>query len=127
MAGTFRKKFRENSGNTPCPVGKKKHLDVTTTQMFSLNCLAITLTAGVILEEGKRPSLVGERNGSGGILGDNLGEGTRESKNCLETVGRQLGILSVSRVLFRKRELTQFCNKLGEFCGKLGEFALAHK
>ena len=34
---------------------------------------------------------------------------------------------TVSRVLFRKRELTEFCGKLGEFCDKLGEFALAHK
>ena len=34
---------------------------------------------------------------------------------------------TVSRVLFRKRELTEFCGKLGEFCKKLGEFALAHK
>ena len=34
---------------------------------------------------------------------------------------------TVSRVLFRKRELTEFCGKLGELCVKLGEFALAHK
>ena len=34
---------------------------------------------------------------------------------------------TVSSVLFRKRELTEFCGKLGEFCEKLGEFALAHK
>ena len=33
---------------------------------------------------------------------------------------------TVSRVLFQKRELTEFCG-LGEFCEKLGEFALAHK
>ena len=33
----------------------------------------------------------------------------------------------VSRVLFRRRELTEFYGKLGEFWGKLGEFALAHK
>ena len=31
------------------------------------------------------------------------------------------------RVLLRKRELTEFCAKLGEFCEKLGEFALAHR
>ena len=30
-------------------------------------------------------------------------------------------------VLFRRRELTEFCGKLGEFCEKLGEFAFAHK
>ena len=30
---------------------------------------------------------------------------------------------TVSRVLFRRRELTEFCGKLGEFCEKLGEFA----
>ena len=34
---------------------------------------------------------------------------------------------TVSRVLFRKRELTEFCVKLAEFCEKLGEFVLAHK
>ena len=34
---------------------------------------------------------------------------------------------TVSRVLFRRRELTEFWGKLGEFCEKLGEFALAHK
>ena len=35
---------------------------------------------------------------------------------------------TVSRVLFHKRELTEFWGKLGEFCEKkLGEFALAHK
>ena len=34
---------------------------------------------------------------------------------------------TVSGVLFRRRELTEFCGKLGEFCEKLGEFAFAHK
>ena len=34
---------------------------------------------------------------------------------------------TVSRVLFRKRELAEFGSKLDEFCEKLGEFALAHK
>ena len=34
---------------------------------------------------------------------------------------------TVSRLLFRKGELTEFCAKLGEFWEKLGEFALAHK
>ena len=34
---------------------------------------------------------------------------------------------TVSRVLFRRRELTEFFGKLGEFCPQLGEFALAHK
>ena len=34
---------------------------------------------------------------------------------------------TVSRVLFRRRELTEFYGKLGEFCEELGEFALAHK
>ena len=33
---------------------------------------------------------------------------------------------TVSRVLLEKRELTEFCGKLGEFGDKLGEFALAH-
>ena len=30
---------------------------------------------------------------------------------------------TVSRVLFRRRELTEFYGKLGEFCAKLGEVA----
>ena len=34
---------------------------------------------------------------------------------------------TVSRVLFRKTELTEFCRKLGEFWEKLGEFAFSHK
>ena len=34
---------------------------------------------------------------------------------------------TVSRVLFRRRELTEFCGKLGDFCEKLGEFAISHK
>ena len=34
---------------------------------------------------------------------------------------------TVSRVLFRRRELTEFRGELGEFCEKLGEFAFAHK
>ena len=33
----------------------------------------------------------------------------------------------VLRALFRKRELTEFCSKLGESCEELGEFVLAHK
>ena len=43
----------------------------------------------------------------------------------LGTLGN--GRNTVSRVLFRKRELTEFRGKLGEFCEKLGEFDLAHK
>ena len=31
------------------------------------------------------------------------------------------------RVLSRKRELTEFCGKLGEFREELGEFSLAQK
>ena len=34
---------------------------------------------------------------------------------------------TVSRVLFRRRELTEFWGKLGEFWEKLGEFAFAYK
>ena len=34
---------------------------------------------------------------------------------------------TVSRVLFRRRELTEFYSKLGEFGDKLGEFAFPHK
>ena len=34
---------------------------------------------------------------------------------------------TVSRVLFRRREFTEFRGKLGEFCAKLGEFAFSPK
>ena len=34
---------------------------------------------------------------------------------------------TVSRALFRKRDLTEFYIKLGELCEKLGEFALVYK
>ena len=44
---------------------------------------------------------------------------------CWKRVG-EIGRNTVSRVLFRKRELTEFCSKSGEFCEKLGELALAH-
>ena len=39
------------------------------------------------------------------------------------------GQSTVSRVLFRKRKLTEFCAKLGKFCEGLDDFdfALAHK
>ena len=46
-----------------------------------------------------------------------MGVGISESRKCN----------TVSRVLFRKRELTEYCGKLGEFCEKLGDFALAHQ
>ena len=48
---------------------------------------------------------------------------------CLGPLFPSIGIgrNTVSRVLFRRRELTEFCGKLGEFCQKLGEFAFAHK
>ena len=42
-------------------------------QFLSLNCLAITLTAGVVLKEEKTP-LLWARDSLGGVLGDNLGE-----------------------------------------------------
>ena len=56
--------------------------------------------------------------------------GTRKA-NPPRTLGRHCpqlghGRNTVSRVLFRKRELTEFCGKLGEFCERLGELALAH-
>ena len=33
---------------------------------------------------------------------------------------------TVSRILFQRRELGEFCGKLGEFCERLGEFAVTH-
>ena len=43
-------------------------------QVLPLNCRAITLTAGAILQEEKSPLLWG-RGHLGGVLRDNLGEG----------------------------------------------------
>ena len=44
---------------------------------------------------------------------------TKDSRNRAE--------YCFEEVLFRRRELTEFCGKLGEFCEKLGEFAFAHE
>ena len=44
-----------------CPVGPARHLDAPGQKILPLNCLAITLTAGVISKEEKMPSPVGER------------------------------------------------------------------
>ena len=59
---------------------------IASRQFLSLNCLAITLTARVILKEEKCP-LLWARNNLGGISGDNSGEGNCESK----IVSRQWG------------------------------------
>ena len=55
-------------------------------QFLPLNCLAITLSAGVILKEKQGP-LLWARDSVGGISGDNLGKGDCESK----IVARQWG------------------------------------
>ena len=68
------------------PVGPERHLDAAR-QFLSLNCLAITLTAGVILKE-EKVLYCGGRGNLGGILRDNLGEGTCESK----IAARQWGV-----------------------------------
>ena len=48
--------------------------------------------------------------------------GPRSGQIFLRRVSAKLrnGQTTVSRVLFRKRELTEFCGKLGQFCEKLG-------
>ena len=53
---------------------------------MSLNCLAITLTAGVILKTKKKYPLLRARDSCGGILGDSLGGGNCESRDNGETV-----------------------------------------
>ena len=57
-------------------------------------------------------------------------EGTaiRMGAYCPRNYGGVLGNgrNTVSKALFRNRQLTEFCNKLGEFCEELGEFASAH-
>ena len=50
------------------------------------------------------------------------GEDAEKQSGYREKVGN--GRNTVLRVLFWKRELTEFC---GEFCEELGEFASAHK
>ena len=86
----FAEKDKEPSG--PEETSGCCETDIATRQFLSLNCLAITLTAGVILSEEKMPSLVGEST-LGGILGDDLGEGNCESK----IVSRQWGRLFLPR------------------------------
>ena len=68
---------------TPCCRGAK----IAAKQFLPLNCLAVTLSAGVILKEEKCPFLW-ERDSFGGVLGDNWGEGNCESK----IVARQWGV-----------------------------------
>ena len=49
----------------------------------------------------------------------------RKQSSKVPSVGN--GRNTVSRVLFWRRELTEFCGKLREFCEKLGEFAVTYK
>ena len=57
----------------------------------------------------------------------NIGPGLKHLKLRVALGNLGNGRNTVSRVLFRTRELTEFCGKLGEFCEKLGEFAFTHK
>ena len=59
------------------------------------------------------------------IWGRSLGKNKGNELSVQQKKGT--GRNTVSRVLFRRRELTEFYGKLGEFGEKLGEFALAHK
>ena len=65
-----------------------RETEIAARQFLPLNCLAVTLTAGKVWKR-KRCPLLWVKDSLGGILGDNLGEGNCESKNCLETMGRQ--------------------------------------
>ena len=66
-------------------------------------------------------------------LGSANSETTQSERHSVGTAKSQRplwlgnGRNTVSRVLSRKRELTEFCCKLGEFREKLGEFALAYR
>ena len=61
--------FRARSGlipphltpSGPCETDWCRGAKIAARQFLSLTCLAITLTTGLILKEGKKPSLVGER------------------------------------------------------------------
>ena len=57
--------------------------------ILPLTCLAITPTAGLILKEDKKPSLVGGERQFGRHFSRQFGRGSLRVKNCLETVGRQ--------------------------------------
>ena len=57
---------------------EERGANIAARQFLSLNCLASTLTARVILKEEKSP-LLWARDSWEGILGDNLGEGNCES------------------------------------------------
>ena len=46
----------------------------------------------------------------------------RDSGKFREELGKES---TLSRALFQKRELAEFCDKLAESCEKLGEFVLA--
>ena len=79
IRGKIRDENSNNSGNfreTPSLMSQGKN---ATTQFLSLDCLAVTLTVGVILKEEKFP-LLWARDSLGGISGDTLGEGNCESK-----------------------------------------------
>ena len=95
-----RPRFKENSDHFSAPslVGtqwaRRDILSSRARQFLSLNCLAITLTAGVIWKREKRP-LLWSRDSLGDILGDNLGEGNCESNN----VSRQWGDNFLGNVL----------------------------
>ena len=62
--------------------------------------------------------------GLGGGWGECMDRKKRQTSNSAE-LGN--GRNTVSRALLRKRELTEFCGKLGEFCEKLGAFAFIQK
>ena len=106
-------------GNSQLPSGPEetswcRGTKIAARQFLSLNCLAITLTWGVILEEEKMPLLLA-RDSLGGILGDNLGEGNCESKivsrqwgvnSCRETSRCLAGPSGLSKVHFVLRDIS---------------------
>ena len=70
------------------------------------------------------------------LVGNDLVAPSNSSESSLVLFVRFFGFVSpslgngrntVSRVLFQKRELTEFCGRFGEFCEKLDGFALVHK
>ena len=63
----------------PGEASRCRKAKIAARRVLPLNCRAITLTAGALLKEEKKPSLVGERHLEA-ISRDNLGEGNCESK-----------------------------------------------
>ena len=69
----------QTTGNGSREASKCREAKIAARKCLPLNCRTSTLTAAAILKEEKKPALVGRGN-LGGVLRDNLGEGTLASQ-----------------------------------------------